>query len=61
MMVPVISGTGEWIPLDTDDMPRLTTAEVLTKACEDIDSRLWDLFAEATSVVCHPGDRRGQD
>lgn len=44
MNVPVVTGDGRWVELDTDDHPRLV---VLPEACEGIDPRLWDLFTEA--------------
>lgn len=43
MNIPVVTGTGERLELDTDDYPRLV---LLPEACDEIDPRLWDLFAQ---------------
>lgn len=45
-MIPVITGTGRRLEMDSDDWPRRHLAE----ACESIDPRLWDLFADYRTV-----------
>ena len=41
--VPVITGTGQLVDLDTDDYIDLV---LLPEACSAISPELWDLFAE---------------
>lgn len=40
--IPVVTGDGRRLELDSDGMPRLIVAE----ACDEIDPRLWELFAD---------------
>lgn len=42
MQVPVITGDGTWVNLDSDDMARLIVAE----ACDAIDPHLWEWLTE---------------
>jgi len=50
--VPVVTGTGRRLELDSDGMPRLIVAE----ACDEIDPRLWDLFAQGLGVSTQARD-----
>lgn len=43
MNIPVITGTGRWVDLDSDDYPRLV---LLPEMFDEVDPRLWDLFVE---------------
>lgn len=42
MRVPIITGDGTWVDLDSDDMVQLIVDEV----CEEIDPHLWEMFVE---------------
>ena len=44
MKVPIVTGTGRRLELDSDDYGRLV---LLPEVCDGLDLRLWDLFAEA--------------
>ena len=46
MKIPVVTGTGERFDLDSDAYPRLV---LLPEACEGIDPRLWELFADQSA------------
>jgi len=43
MNVPVVTGDGRCVALDTEDYPRLV---LLPEACGDIDPRLWELMTD---------------
>ena len=43
MNVPVVTGDGRCVALDTEDYPRLV---LLPEACGDIDPRLWELMVD---------------
>ena len=43
MKVPVTTGDGRLVELDTDDYPNLV---LLPEACEGIDPQLWEMFAD---------------
>ncbi len=47
MKIPVVTGTGERLVLDSEDYGRLV---VLPEACSDIDPHLWEMFAEPLGV-----------
>ena len=42
--IPVVTGDGRRIELDSDDYGRLV---VLPEVCSEIDPRLWEMFAQA--------------
>lgn len=46
MKIPVVTGTGRRLELDSVNMDRLIVAE----ACDEIDPRLWGLFAAVLDV-----------
>lgn len=48
MKIPVVTGTGQRLDLDTDDYARLV---LLPEACDEIDPRLWELFAQDRAPV----------
>lgn len=50
MKIPVVTGTGERLDLDSDDYPRMVLAEV----CADTDPRMWELFAESSGEEPEP-------
>jgi hypothetical protein len=52
--VPVVTGAGRRLELDTEGMDRL----VLAEACDDMDPRLWGLFPELGSVLADVSDHR---
>ena len=45
MKIPVVTGDGRLINLDSEDYGRLV---VMPEACADIPPELWEMFAEPT-------------
>lgn len=43
MRIPIVTGTGQRLELDSEDYGRLVLLPVV---CGEIDPHLWDLFAE---------------
>lgn len=50
MIIPIVTGDGRRINLDSDDYPRA----VLAEACEGILPELWGLFAAAGDDPAEP-------
>lgn len=44
--IPVVTGAGQRLELDSDGMPRLIVAE----ACDEIDPQLWMMFVDSASA-----------